>query len=223
MIVRVLGVVVVLLGTACGGGLGSAALALPGPAARGAEPILHPFFPLVPGERREHRGEHLGLARLELTRVAQQPVTVAGVRCLALHEDVFLDGVRVEASVEWFAADVEGNLWKFGELSFEVVDGLELPTADSWQAGTGGFGPWLWLPAQPLPGDELAGAHPDGTDRRTVVATDEPVSVPAGHFAACLMVLETEDDVEDPDIVLYAPNVGRVAVITPQGGTGLVR
>ena len=40
-----------------------------------------------------------------------------GVTCIVVRDTVDIDGVLIEDTVDWFAQDVEGNVWYFGEIS----------------------------------------------------------------------------------------------------------
>lgn len=76
-----------------------------------------------------------GLERVELETLAQTR-TVNGVQCAIVRDRVSLDGVLVEDTFDWFAQDMQGNVWYMGEESKDYApDGTLISTAGSWEAG----------------------------------------------------------------------------------------
>lgn len=176
--------------------------------------VAHPYFPLVPGSVRVYEGDSDGRHRRDEIVVLEETVVIAGVACVAMTQDVFFDGVLSELTTEWFAQDGVGNVWKFGEISLEALDGVFVPTPDNWIAGVDGAQPWLFFAGAPAVGDVYAGNKGDGQDEVELVSLDAVASVPAGDFANCAEVVEDADDPDDPDdtdIILYAPGVGPVS------------
>lgn len=179
--------------------------------------VDHPYFPMTPGVLRVYEGDDEGLARRDEVRVAPGLRVIAGVPCTAAVQDVFLDGELAEQTTEWFAQDVEGSVWKFGEESFEYEDGEPVRTADSWVAGADGAVAWRLLAADPSPGDVLFGYGPEGEDRFEVLSVTGTATVPAGTFQDCLEVAENADDPDDADLIIYAPGVGLVSEQSADG------
>ena len=126
-------------------------------------------------------------------------------------------------SAEWLAeGDRAGNLWKFGEEGLAFDGPAFERTPDSWLVGEGDAAPWMMLSALPAVGEQYLGYRPGGLETMLVEALDATVVVPAGLFAGCLQVVENPADVEDRDIVLYAPGVGRVQESSSAGQMDLV-
>jgi hypothetical protein len=206
-------------GAAPGGGGSGVPLAAPSGFATGAD---HPFFPLQPGTSWRYEGTDEGLPREERVRVLDEVRAIFGTACTAVRTEVFVDGALPEVTTEWFAVDRAGNLWMFGEESFSFDGGNGVLEPDAWEAGLGSAQPWMVFAADVREGDVYA----DSWRRRDVqrlLALDGVASVPAGTFAGCL-VLAILDlvDVEDEDVVLYAPGVGRVSESTPTHRVDLV-
>lgn len=202
---------------ACGGG------ATAQPDATQINPALyvlgvdHNYFPLTPGWVWTYEGIDDGSERLEIVRTLETPEVVAGVPCVAVYQEVFLDGLLAEVTTEWYAEDQAGNVWKFGERSLEEEDGAMVLTPDSWRAGVRGAFPWMQFPANPLPGQVITGYQPIGEEDLHVVSINAIADTPAGQFQNCLQIIENPDDPEDTDIILYGPGAGRV-VETHSGG-----
>lgn len=186
--------------------------------------IDHPFMPLAPGTAWSYSGHEDGIPKREEVRVLDGARMILGVPCTAAEEQVFLDGALVELTTHYLAQDTEGNVWRFGEQSIEFGDGLPVMTEDSWEAGVDGALPWMTLSADPQVGDVFTSDGQDGAiDESTVLAVDATATVPAGVFAGCLEVEETNaEDPEDKDRILYAPGVGLVSEDNPAGRIELV-
>jgi hypothetical protein len=197
--------------TGCGGGGGGSGVEGSGNVAAFRVGIDHPYFPLLPGRVWIYQGDDEGRARDETVRTLAELRPILGVACTALHQEVYLDGVLEEVTTEWFAQDLVGDVWKFGEESLELEDGEMVRTEDSWVAGEGGLRPWRSYLARPRVGDRLVGPHGGGVDRYEYASLAETVVVPAGTFHDCHLLVENPDDVEDSDILLYGEGVGRVS------------
>ncbi len=203
---------VLLLGTAAGGCGGGSTDALPQVlnAANYVEGVNHQYFPLTPGVLRVYEGTFEGEPRQESVHSSRETREIAGIPCTSMTQEVFVGGVLTEMTTEWYAEDREGNVWKFGEESFEAVGPEMVPTADSWMVGVDTPEPWRAFPAEPRVGEVFQGFRPDGIDTFQVLSITDEVAVPAGPFHGCLKLLENPEDPEDTDIILYAPGVGRV-------------
>jgi hypothetical protein len=186
--------------------------------------IDHPYMPLLPGTTWSYSGHEEGMPKREEVTVLDGAHMILGVPCTAVQEQVFLDGELVELTTHYLAQDTAGNLWRFGEQSIEFGDGAPLFTEDSWEAGVDGARPWMCLSADPQAGDVFVADAQDGaTDVFTVLSVDATAAVPAGVFAGCAEVEETNaEDPEDTDRILYAPGVGLVSEDSPGGRIELV-
>jgi hypothetical protein len=194
-----------------------------------SEAVDHAFMPLLPGTVRIYEGTDDGRARRDRVVVLAETELILGTACTAVHQQVHLDGELAEDTTEWFAADAEGNVWKFGEESLEFEEGVPLLTEDSWRAGRAGAAPWMVLAADPRPGDVYAALLPEGREEVTVVGLAVTAQVAAGLFGGCLEVVEAGSDdpgepvdVEDADRIIYAPGVGMVSEESPSGRIELV-
>ncbi len=208
----------------CGGGTSSAPL----PDTVQNSPTIfvagvnHDYFPLVPGMRWVYMGTHEGLPRIEEVRALDTPRVIVGVECIAILEEVFDDGVLVEITTEWFAQDTEGNVWKFGEESYELEGSTFELDDDSWIAGQDGALQWRMMSGNPSVGDRFFGFTPAGQDLFEVQSVNEMVVVPAGTFPGSMQVIENPDDPNDTDVILYARGVGRVSETNTDGGVQLI-
>jgi hypothetical protein len=207
---------------ACGGALGAPvddSAVYPAYFVAGVD---HRWFPIEPGRVWVYEGVDDGLPKREEVRTLDEHRLIAGVSCTAIEETGFLDDELVDRTTEWFAQDHRGNVWKFGEESFEADGGIMVRTDDSWVAGVAGARPWLAFPADPAVGARYVGYRPGGQDVHMVASTTSTADVPAGVFLGCLEIVENPDDPDDSDIILYGPGVGRVSEVNSSGYVELV-
>jgi hypothetical protein len=177
--------------------------------------VDHPYLPMRPGTIWIYEGNDDGAFRRDEIRVLDVPR-------VAVHEEVTHDGVPVESTTEWYVQDIAGNVWKFGEESYEREGGEFVLTDDSWVAGVHGAQPWKVMGATPRVGDLYVGNRPDGRDELEVVSVSASITVPAGVFLNCVEVVENADEPEDQDIIIYAPSVGLASEAHSQGRIDLV-
>ena len=182
--------------------------------------VTNPLFPLPPGTTYVFEGEtDEGLVRVEneVTAVRKE---ILGVSCIEVHALEFVDGELVEDTHEWFAQDVDGNVWYFGEDTKEIEGGVVVGNEGSWEAGVDGAEPGKIMLALPTVGMTYANeVAPDvAEDMATVLALAETVMTPFGTFNGCL---KTEDFTPlEPGVLenkFYAPGVGLILEVEADG------
>ena len=119
------------------------------PAQIGASVAPNPFFPLNPGRKVVLQGSE---ERIETT-VTGETTRILGVKCAAVRDVGIEDGEITEDTIDWFAQDVHGNVWYFGEISQELEDGVLVGIEGSWKAGVDGAKPGMVMKAAPAAGD----------------------------------------------------------------------
>jgi hypothetical protein len=153
--------------------------------------------------------------------VTSDTKVIMGVTTVVVADSVFADGELIEATLDWYAQDVDGNVWYFGEDSREYEGGVLVSTEGSWEAGVDDAKPGIIMLADPAVGDEYPQEFaPDvAEDRAEVLGLDESVTVPYGSFTGCL---KTEDTTPlEPGVrehKFYCPDVGLVLEVDVSGG-----
>ena len=121
--------------------------------------------------------------------VTESTKLIEGVTCLVVNDLVEEDGLPIEDTDDWYAQDVDGNVWYCGEIAqnFEVFEGddpeeAELVDVDgSWKTGRDGAQPGIIMLASPQVGDvyrqELALGEAE--DAARVISTTGSATVPA--------------------------------------------
>ena len=184
--------------------------------------IDNPYFPLTPGTTFFYRGESEGVPTRIETTVTFDTKVILGVTTTVVHDQAFEKGVLVEDTFDWYAQDVDGNVWYFGEDTKELdKDGNVISTEGSWEAGVDGAEPGIIMEANPQVGDRYHQEFYRGVaeDQAKVLQLDASICVRYGCFDNVLVTKEwTRLDPGVVDNKYYAPGVGFIYEINVKGG-----
>ena len=184
--------------------------------------INNKFLTLTPGTALFYESQIAeGLERNEVS-VTDEKRTVMGVETIVVWDRVWLNDELIEDTKDWFAQDVEGNVWYFGEDSKDFEGGQLVSTKGSWEAGVDGAKPGIIMKASPQIGDSYRQEYFPGEaeDMGEVISLDETVSVTYGTFSGCL---KTKDwNPLEPSVIefkYYCSQVGNMVFEEkPDGG-----
>lgn len=186
--------------------------------------VDNPYFPLTPGTTYVYeQHDEDGVEHQELT-VTHETRVILGVTCIQVHDVVALNGEVIEDTLDWYAQDVHGNVWYFGEIAMNFEGGWLANVDGSWTGGVNRAKPGIIMQADPHVGNVYRQEFDLGNaeDVAAVLSLTESVDVPYGHFDGCL---KTEDYTPiEPDArehKFYAPGVGQVLTINLQTGARL--
>lgn len=187
--------------------------------------VDNPFFPLTPGTTLVFSGESDGEAERIQVDVTDQTKTVMGVPTVVVRDRVWVDDQLVEDTFDWYAQDVQGNVWYFGEASTEYEDGVAVSTAGSWEAGVDGAKPGVIMHANPQLSAPYRQEYYAGEaeDMAEVVLLNDSLSLGYGPLSGLLVTREwtpLEPGVEENKF--YVPGVGVVLEQKVKGGSGRV-
>ena len=191
------------------------------PAAFGAT-IDNPWLPLTVGSRWVYEGTEDGeVERIEVV-VTDQTRMVMGVAATVVRDTVTVDGELIEDTYDWFAQDLDGNVWYLGEDSKEYEDGEMVSTAGSWEAGVDGALPGIVMMADPQIGQAYRQEYYEGEaeDVAEIARTGVAETVAYGSFDDLLVIREWNP--LEPDVVeekYYAAGIGTVMEMAVEGGT----
>lgn len=192
--------------------------------------IDNEYFPLTPGTTFIYRGESDGVATREEVYVTYETKVILGVTCTVVHAQDFEEKVLVEDTFDWYAQDVDGNVWYFGEDTKELDEnGNVISTEGSWEAGVDGAEPGIIMEANPQVGDRYHQEFYRGVaeDQAKVLELDASICVRYGCFDNVLVTKEWTR--LEPGVVenkYYALGVGFIYGVMVKGGdefTELVR
>jgi hypothetical protein len=183
--------------------------------------IDNPYWPMPVGATwHVHVSNPQGESLQETITVENKTKKIAdGVTARVVHDVVYTGGKPTEITDDWYAQDSEGNIWYFGENTAEFHNG-EKDTSGSFEAGRDGADAGIAMPAHPYVGLTYREEYYKGQaeDRSKVLAVDQQVQSPAGHFTGAILT----DDYSpiEPDISeykLYAKGVGPVVAVSVSG------
>jgi hypothetical protein len=192
----------------------------------GAGVAPNPWFPLIPGAQWVYESESETIT----VTVTDRTKLIDGVICLVATDVVEEDGQPIEITDDWFAQDLDGNVWYCGEIAqnFELFEGDEPEEAElvdidgSWKAGREGARPGIIMLAAPQVGDVYREefALGEAEDLAAVVDLAGDESAPAAACAGACVVTRNFSPFEPgiEEFKSYAPGVGLVVEIDADGG-----
>lgn len=178
----------------------------------------NPWFPLVPGTTRIYEGGDETIT----VRVTENTREILGVTTMEVSDIVTVDGEPVEDTLDWFAQDLYGNVWYFGEVAKNFEDGILSNLEGSWTAGVDGAKPGIVMESAPQVGDVyrqefLLG---EAEDMAEVLDTYGVELTPAADCSADCVVTHEFTPLE-PDAneqKYYAPGIGNILTIDIESG-----
>ena len=215
------------------------------PAAIGDTVEPNPYFPLVPGYRWVYEGN----GEQNVVEVLDETKVIDGVPCVVVHDvvsempsaddgeesalqqdegdgDGEAAGQVTEDTLDWYAQDVDGNVWYFGEISQTFEDGELVDIEGSWKAGRDGAKAGILMPAMPVPGSVYRQefALGDAEDMAKVVSLEAMPELGDQNIGDCSGgCLQTEEWTpvapDDPhEYKYYQAGVGTVQETVPDTG-----
>lgn len=188
--------------------------------AKFANPAPNPWFPLTPGPARTYEGRNPdGETDRSVVTVQGPGPTIMGVPTVAVLDEAYEDDLRVERTLDYFAADSEGNVWYMGEdvtnYRYDEDDNLIGQDDESaWRAGEDGALPGVIMWAEPEVGrsyfEEYAPAN-EAMDYGRVDAVGLTLRGPAGTFTDVVKVFDGSTiETDAREYKYYAPGIGTV-------------
>jgi hypothetical protein len=86
--------------------------------------------------------------------VTDQTAEILGIPVVVVTDVVELDGKTTEDTIDWYAQDVDGNVWYFGESTTATnPENMLISVEGSWETGVDDAKPGIIMPAVPTVGD----------------------------------------------------------------------
>jgi hypothetical protein len=176
------------------------------------------YFPLIPGTIWEYEG---GDETITVT-VTDETKEILGVNCIVVNDVVEEDGEVIEDTNDWYAQDLDGNVWYFGEIAMNYEDGELVDIEGSWTAGVDGAKPGIIMKADPEVGDVYRQEFflGDAEDMGEVLMLDGTETVPAASCTGDCLVTKDYTPIE-PDVEehkYYAPDIGPILEVDMETG-----
>jgi hypothetical protein len=183
--------------------------------------INNPFFPLKPGTVYTYRGSTDAGDESETIEVTHSTRVLMGVTTVEVLDTVLVNGALQEFTHDWYAQDLQGNVWYFGEDTKDYSGGV-VSTEGSWLAGVDGGLPGVIMEANPQLGDVYRQEYLKhvAEDMGEVVSLDGTVTVPFGTFSGCVVTKDSSRlDKKSYEYKWYAHGIGLVKSMDVVGGS----
>ncbi|MFL6072824.1 MAG: hypothetical protein ACJ73S_05440 [Mycobacteriales bacterium] len=116
--------------------------------------VTNPWFPLRPGTTQVYRGEDGGRTEVDNVTATTETVTIGGVPCRVVRDQVYVRGVLTEDTRDYYTQDSHGTVWYFGEDTAELdKHGKVTSREGTWRTGRNGALPGVFMPAAPTAGE----------------------------------------------------------------------
>jgi len=178
----------------------------------------NPWFPLVPGTTRIYKAGDETIT----VKVTDNTREILGVNTIEVSDIVTVDDEPVEDTLDWYAQDIIGNVWYFGEIAKNFEDGVLTDLEGSWTGGIDGAKPGIVMEAAPQVGDVyrqefLLG---DAEDMGEVLESYGSKTAPAASCSGDCVVTRDFTPLE-PDAnerKYFAPGIGNIVTIDLETG-----
>ncbi len=185
------------------------------------------YFPFTPGTTWSYEGVEDGeVERIDVIVTGDTRV-VDGVTTIVVRDTVTLSGELIEDTFDWYAQDVEGNVWYMGEDSKEYENGEVKSTAGSWETGVDGAKPGIIMYADPAAHVKIPYRQEfyagEAEDVGEILETNAAVTV--GDTTYTNVVIVREWNLLEPGTLedkYFAPGIGVVLEQVVEGGSGKV-
>ncbi|MBX2870053.1 MAG: hypothetical protein KTR18_15340 [Acidiferrobacterales bacterium] len=192
------------------------------------------YLPLIVGNQWNYQSVIVDESGEPVTESIRVEVTdrtkeIDGITCVVVKDIVDEDGAVIEDTSDWYAQDIEGNVWYCGEISknYESFDGdepqaIELTDIDgSWKAGRDFAKAGVLFPAVPEVGQIIRQevAWREAEDVIEVLSLTGSEAAPGGSCENnCLVTRDfTPLDPGVDEIKYFAPGVGLILEIDADG------
>jgi hypothetical protein len=178
----------------------------------------NPYFPLIPGTTYIYKGGDETIT----VSVTHETKKILGITTIVVRDTVKADSEVIEDTVDWYAQDIHGNVWYFGEISQQFENGELVSLAGSWKAGVEGAKPGIIMKANPRVGDLYRQEFMLGEaeDVAKVLSLTGSATTPASSCSHNCLVTRDFAPLEPGAIEnkYYAPGIGFIQEVNPKTG-----
>jgi hypothetical protein len=173
----------------------------------------NPLFPLVPGTTRIYKAGDQTIT----VKVTDKTREILGVTTMEVSDIVTENGEPVEDTRDWYAQDVYGNVWYFGEVAQNFEDGVLTNLDGSWTAGVDQAKPGIVMEAAPQVGDVYRQEYllGEAEDMGEVLDLYGSETAPAASCSGNCVVIRDFTPLE-PDAnehKYYVPGIGNIVTV----------
>ncbi len=184
--------------------------------------VNNPYLPFTLGARYiyEVQAED-ATERIEVFNTGETK-EIMGITTIVVRDIVTEEGELVEDTIDFYAQDIEGNVWYFGEEVKNYEDGEFTDNEGSWIAGVDGAVPGIIIPADPQVGDTYRQEYylGEAEDMGQIVDLSGSITVPYGSYEDLIVIAEWNP--LEPGVIehkYFAKGIGLVAAEKVEGGS----
>jgi hypothetical protein len=177
----------------------------------GTSVVANPYLILTPGYTRVYNSP----TEVITITVTHDTAVILGVTCIVSRDTARdPDGNLIEDTVDYFAQDVTGNVWYFGETTAEYEGGLPVSVEGTFKAGVERAKPGIAmlavLPSGQLYREEFALGTAE--DMARVISTTASESAPAASCRASCLQTDNFTPIAPSagETKYYAPGIGEI-------------
>ena len=179
----------------------------------------NPYFPLTRGRTTIFKGAGETITVTVTTETRE----ILGVPCAVIHDTVTdRSGRLIEDTVDWYAQDLLGNVWYFGESAQNYKDGYLANLNGSWVAGANGAKAGIAMKAPPAPGMTYREEFALGVaeDLSEIVSITGSAKVPAASCDGDCVVTRNFTPIEPGAVTTkyYARGAGLILEVDRESG-----
>ena len=170
----------------------------------------NPYWPLIPGSVWHYAGG----GELNTVTVTDQTRDFDGITTIVVHDVVTVGGETAEDTNDYYAQDVQGNVWYFGEISQGFENGDLVSLEGSWLTGVDFAKPGIVMKGTRTVGDVyrqefLLGEAEDVAEITSTTGTESTPG--ASCSGTCFVTRETSG--LEPDVAEAKYYVAGIGVI----------
>ncbi len=182
----------------------------------------NPYFPLVPGTLwtyiSEEDGETVTVEVMNTVKMIEDVPAIVVKDIVALTDS----GEVIEDTDDYYAQDLDGNVWYLGEIALNFEEGELVDMDGSWKTGRDGGQPGIIMFADPQVGtvfrQEYLPAEAEDAGR-IISITGSGESMAASCDSDCVITEDfTPIEPDELEQKVYAPGVGVILEVDPESG-----
>lgn len=175
--------------------------------------VTNKYFPLPAGSKSVFQGNVTqGAVTAEIAPTGETK-DIAGVTTTEVKRVTTLNNIVVNNTFDYFAQDIEGNVWIFSHVSQDVSENGQVTSLEGWTSGESGAKPAIFVKATPEVGNIYRSSYALQTSEKTseVQSLTEELTTAAGNFSNVLKVkvLDAVQPTAEANI-FFAENVGPI-------------
>jgi hypothetical protein len=182
--------------------------------------VTNPYYPLSTGDTTFYyvvEVDEAGDSSIETSYVVvtSDAKTIEGINCKVIHDVVMADEIIVEETFDWYAQDIYGNVWYFGEATQKLQSDGSWNTTGSWEHGIDGAIAGIIMAADPANYIGIMYRQEQykgyAQDKAIILSDNETVTIGLGTYSNCLLIEESTP--LEPDVTVhkwYATGIGEI-------------